>query len=103
GNHASATTPITVSIVQPVAENVNWTNAVGVTVSGNSITSNGGSGWGTSGAVSTRNLASGDGYVELTAVNTNTAAMCGFGYGDSSQDYSDIDFGIYLDLGSLQV
>jgi YD repeat-containing protein len=51
----------------PTTQNVVWTGASGVTVSGNSITKSGTTGWGYSGAVSTQASVSGDGYAEFTA------------------------------------
>ena len=48
-----------------------WTSAVGVTVTGNSLTKTTATGWGNAGAVSTQQIASGDGYVEFTASETS--------------------------------
>ena len=48
---------------QSSTQNVVWTNAVGVTVSGNSLTKTGATGW-NAGASSTQTIASGDGYME---------------------------------------
>jgi YD repeat-containing protein len=79
----------------PPAESVAWTNAGGVTASGNSLTKPGASGWGDAGAMSTKAVASGDGYVEFTASETNTYRMLGLSHGDSNRDYADIDFAIY--------
>jgi hypothetical protein len=79
----------------PVTENVAWTNAVGVSVSGNSLTKTGTvSGW-NAGASSTRALA-GNGYVEFTATETNTDRMFGLNDADSGQGYAEINYGIYL-------
>ena len=73
------------------SEPVTWTNAVGVTVNGNNLTSTGNN-WGTAGAVSAQTIAWNDGYVEFTASETNTHRMIGLSHGDSNQDYHDIDF-----------
>jgi YD repeat-containing protein len=79
----------------PPAESVAWTNAGGVTVSGSRLTKVGATGWGDAGAMSTKAIASGDGYVEFTASETNTYRMLGLSHGDSNRDYTDIDFAIY--------
>ena len=89
---------MTAVYVDPTAAlNVQWTNVVNLTASGNSLTkpTNGNVAW-NAGAVSTQAIASGDGYVEFTASENNTNRMCGLSNGDSNQDYSDIDFAIYL-------
>src|SRR6266536_3697186 len=78
-----------------VTEPAVWSNAVGVSPSGNNLTKTATTGWGNAGAASTRALALGDGYVEFTASETNTARMCGLSNGDSNQDWQDIDFGMY--------
>ena len=80
------------------AQPVTWTNAVGVTVTGNSLTATG-NGWNTAGAVSTQSIASGDGYVETTVSETSTYRMIGLSHGDTNQDYSDIDFALYPAAG----
>ncbi|MDQ2856810.1 MAG: hypothetical protein M3R68_10810, partial [Acidobacteriota bacterium] len=51
-------------------QNVEWTNAVGVSVSSNSLTKMAATVWGNAGAASTQTLASGDGYVEMTVGET---------------------------------
>jgi hypothetical protein len=77
-------------------EAVVWTAASGVAVSGNSLTKTAATAWGNAGAVSTKAIASGNGYVEFTANETTTYRMLGLSNGDSSQNYDDIDFGLYL-------
>lgn len=79
----------------PPLQNVFWTNIVGVTASGSSLTKTASTAWGNAGAVSTQTIASGDGYMEFTVGETNTYRMCGLSYGDSHQSYEDIDFAIY--------
>jgi len=79
-----------------VGGNVAWTSAVGVTVSGNSLSKPGANGW-DAGAVSTRTIASGDGYVQFTATETNTHRRLGLSYGNTNQSWDDIDFCIYLE------
>jgi YD repeat-containing protein len=77
------------------AQNVTWTNAVGVTVNGNNLTSTG-NGWNTAGAVSTQTIASGAGYMEFTASETTMYRLIGLSNGDTNQNYDDIDFAFYL-------
>ena len=38
----------------------------------------------------------GYGYVEFTVAETNLRRMCGLSFGDTDQDYADIDFALYL-------
>jgi hypothetical protein len=86
-------------------ESVQWTNAINVTVSGNSITKQGGgvAVW-DAGAVSSQTITAGDGYVEFTVLETNKNRMCGLSNGDSNQNYADIDFAWYAyDDGTLYV
>ena len=71
-----------------------WTSAVGVTVNGNSLTKTAANGWGNAGAVSTQQIASGDGYVEFTASETTTYRMLGLSNGNTNTSYEDIDFAI---------
>src|SRR5262245_45962992 len=79
--------------VQGVA--VTWTNAVGVTVSGSSLTKTAGAGWGNAGARSTLQI-SGDAFVEFTTAERNRGKSAGLSVGDSNQDHTDIDFSIHL-------
>jgi len=75
-------------------ENVVWTNASGVTATGNSLSKPGADGL-YAGAASVQAIASGDGYVEFTVTETNKHRIVGLSHGDSDQSYGDIDFGIY--------
>jgi hypothetical protein len=77
-------------------EAVVWTAGVGVSVSGNNLTKSAATGWGNAGAVSTKTLASGDGYVEVTASERTTDRMFGLSNGNSNPNWNDIDFGFYL-------
>ena len=77
------------------AEDVVWANAVGVSVSGSSLTKTGGTGW-NAGAGSTGVIRFGYGYVEFTATETTTYRICGLGNTDSDQNYTDVDFGIIV-------
>jgi RHS repeat-associated protein len=83
------------------AQNVSWTNTAGVSVNGNSLTKTAATGWGNAGASSTQSIASGDGYVEVTATETTTARLFGFSHTDTDQNWPSINFGIDLDLSGL--
>ncbi len=54
------------------AQNVSWTNVVGVSVNGNSLTKTAATGWANAGATSTQSIAAGDGYMEITVPDTTT-------------------------------
>ncbi len=82
-------------------EPVVWTRASGVSVLGNSLTKTAAIGWGNAGAVSTKSLVSGDGYVEFMAQETNTHRMLGLGNWDSNLHYADIDFAIHAASGGV--
>ncbi len=81
-----------VSASSPVA----WTSVVGVTVSSNSLSKVDVDGW-KAGAVSTQTINSGDGYVEVTASETNKHRRFGLSNGNTNQSWDDIDFCIYLE------
>ena len=66
----------------PPAVSVTWTNVVGVTASGNSLSKSGADGW-YAGAASTQSIASGAGYVEFTATETNKHRIVGLSHGDT--------------------
>ena len=83
----------------PPPQSVVWTAGVGVLVSGADLTKTGGAGW-NAGAVSVQQIASGDGYVEITASETNTYRMVGLSHGDDGQSFPDIDFALYLTGGA---
>lgn len=78
------------------ATNVTWTNAVGVSVAGNSLTKTNSTGWGNAGASSVQSILSGDGHVEFAASETNNYRMGGLSNGDIDQRPNDIDFAISL-------
>jgi hypothetical protein len=81
-----------------LADDVIWTDDLGVTVDGNSLTKTaGGPTWGNAGAVSTQELASGDGYVESTAIETDTMRVFGLNNGSPfNYSWDEIDFTIQL-------
>jgi glucose/arabinose dehydrogenase len=80
----------------PASEDVVWTRAEGVSVSGNSLTKTAPAGWGNAGAASTKALASGDGYVEFVASETNTYRRLGLGRSDPDLSWQSIDHSLYL-------
>lgn len=82
--------------VSALAEQVVWQNAVNVSISGGSLTkTNSGSTW-TSGASSANVIRDGYGFMEFTAPNTSTYRIAGLSYGDTNQDYTDIDYAIMI-------
>lgn len=75
----------------------------GVAVLGTGLSKTAASGWGNAGAVTTRALESGDGYVEFTATDSAGYRMLGLSKGNTNLDYTDVDFALYLAYGGLQV
>ena len=92
GLSASITT--TADITGAATSAVTWTNAVGVNASAGQLQKTAADGW-NSGAVSSKTILSGDGFVETTVVETNTYRLIGLSNGDSGQSYTDVDFAIY--------
>jgi hypothetical protein len=91
------TEPASESATDEVSQGVGvtWTNAVGVTPSGNSLTKTATQATWAAGAASDESII-GDGYVEFTTAEANTAKMAGLSVGDNGQHWSDIDFAILL-------
>ena len=83
-------------------EEVVWTHATGVQVSGNDLRKTAATLWGNAGAVSSRSIVIGDGYVEFVASETTTARMVGLSHGDTDADFRDIDFAVSLDKNAAQ-
>ncbi|HJT26805.1 MAG TPA: RHS repeat-associated core domain-containing protein, partial [Pyrinomonadaceae bacterium] len=81
------------------AQSVSWTNAVGVSVNGNSLTKTATTGWGNAGATSAQSITTGDGYAELTVPDTTTHRFVGLSHGNSNADYTDVDFAIHPVIG----
>lgn len=78
------------------SQNVTWTSSVGVSISGNNLTRTAaGDGW-NAGARSNQSIASGDGYAEFTATETNKKRSMGLTHNTSVTGYQNIDFGIVL-------
>jgi PKD repeat protein len=91
----AATTATVGESAPPAGQPVFWTEAVGVSASGSSLTKTGAGGY-DAGAISTKALASGDGFLEFTASETTTYRIAGLSRGNTNQHYSDVDFGILL-------
>jgi hypothetical protein len=83
--------------------NLVWKNEGGVAAWGYRLLDTGATGWGNSGAASTVELAAGDGAVEYTATGTSTHRMLGLSNGDANRNYTDIDFGLGAQGGSVKV
>ncbi|MBX2916280.1 MAG: hypothetical protein KF856_13500 [Cyclobacteriaceae bacterium] len=85
---------------------VAWTDLVGVSVNGNTITKNASNGWGNGGAASVNQLMAGvDGWAEMTVPVSQTTGSIIFGLSDTNPnaDYASIDYGIYPSLVSQGV
>ena len=78
------------------ADDVTWTSATGVSVSGNDLTKTGTDGAWNSGAISTVQLDWGPAYVEATASETTTYRTFGLSKGSADNSNTDIDFGLYM-------
>src|SRR5262245_1394746 len=94
--HPAVSGDLTFTTATP-GDNIAWTALVNVTASGNSLRKTSGcDGCGDAGAVSTQSIASGDGYVEFTASETNTYRAAGLSNGNTDSSLGDIDFAILL-------
>jgi RHS repeat-associated protein len=80
---------------QTSTQNVIWTNAGGVSISGNSLSKTAAEGWGNAGAASQQRIVSGDGYVEFTAGNNTTWWMCGLSHTNPDWGWSSIDYALF--------
>jgi RHS repeat-associated protein len=88
------------AISQLSSQSVSWTNAVGVSVSGNSLTKTAADGWGNAGAASMQAINAGDGYVEFSS---SGVTLAGLSHSDTNQNYNTIDFGLHVDGSNLYV
>ena len=82
---------------------VTWQNAIGVSISGNSLTKTGSIGWNDAGANTVSSL-SGNGSVSFSTSETTAYQM--FGLSTSSNnggDYSTINFAVYMSAGTLTI
>jgi parallel beta-helix repeat protein len=87
----------------PTLADVVWTNNVGVSGSGNSLTKTAGTSAWDAGAVSLQMISGGDGYAQFTAIETTTYRMFGLSHGNSGAGDADIDFAIYLYAGEVRI
>lgn len=74
-----------------------WTDLVGVVASGSSVTKNSGTSAWDAGAASVNLLPSGtDGWVQMTATQTNTHRMLGLSSTNTNANFNTINFAIHL-------
>jgi hypothetical protein len=93
-------TPPTPPPPPPGSVAVVWTSLVGVAADGNSLTKTTATGT-NAGAASVQQIASGEGFVEFRAAETNTYRMVGLSNGNADASYPDIDFGLDLASGGV--
>lgn len=85
-------------------EDVVWTSLVNAIAVGNTITKTSGAIAWNAGGVSSKAIQSGDGYVEWTAGDPATQyQMCGLSNGNTDVNYTDIDFAIYQNGGTINI
>jgi hypothetical protein len=86
-------------------QNVAWSAVVNCAVTGNSLQKNGGfEDTPDAGARSQQVIASGDGYVEFTATETDRTRFCGLARNAPGHNYAAIDFAIKVtDIGIAEV
>jgi hypothetical protein len=93
--YSPAATLSDVVLAGDIGEAVAWTATVAATASGSTLTRVGVPGW-TGGAVSTRAIASGDGFVAFTTNEATTHKMIGLSVGNTNTSYADVDFAVLL-------
>ena len=81
-------------------QDVTWTNAVGATPNGNSLTKTSNTTSWNAGAISTQTL-SGEGYVQFSTAEQNASKMCGLSYQtgmslNEGQSYQEIEYALHL-------
>jgi hypothetical protein len=84
-------------------EPVVWTNIVGASASGNTLTKTGTATAWDAGAASTNLIHDGNGYVEFTMTETARHVMAGLANGDAGTDYTDVDYAFHTASGYLYV
>jgi alpha-tubulin suppressor-like RCC1 family protein len=80
-----------------------WSNDAGLRIIGNDLKKTASTAWGNAGAATSNAFDDGDGYVEFTATETNTYRMIGLSKGDTGQNYTEIDYALYLAPGVTYV
>lgn len=86
---------LTVKPARAAEVDVVWTNIVGVSASGNTLTKTAAAGWGNGGAASTSSR-TGDFGIQFTASETNTYRLCGLSDTNADANYTTIDYAVYL-------
>src|SRR6185436_6500013 len=81
-------------------ETLGWTNASGVASNSSSLTKTAGTGWNAA-ASSVKVITAGDGYVEFTALETNSRRVVGLDAGPTAPPYTGIDFAIDLSAAGV--
>ena len=82
-----------------VAADIEWTDVVGVTVSGNDLTKPGANSW-NAGAASTQIIPAGeDGYIEMTIQETDKPRMFGLSAVNADASYTSITYAAYATWG----
>ncbi len=90
----------------PYVANIIWTNLVGVSQSGETLTKTAASGWGTGSAVSSNQITSGEGYIEFMTDEVNKYKMAGLNKKDGAETgstYQEIDFAVMTDFGAISI
>jgi Concanavalin A-like lectin/glucanases superfamily/Bacterial Ig domain len=88
----------------PSVQNVAWTSLVNATATGNSLQKTSGcDGCQDAGAVSQQQIASGDGYFEFTATETDALRFAGLSNGNPGTSAAEIKYAIRLQSGSVDV
>ena len=104
-----AAVPLLAALIVPYALSqapdapVAWAELAGTSVSGGALSKAAGSSDWNAGAVSTKALSTGDGYVELTAGATDSRRAIGLSRGNTDASLADIDFALELDAGTLRI
>ena len=100
--NVTATQALSIDVVEPVTTGsapIVWTDLVGATADGNTLTKTEVSGWGNSGAASVQSISS-DGAVEFTALTANpNTLMFGLSSSNINAHYNTIDYAIKMTYG----
>ncbi len=93
--YSAAATIADVVLSGDLGEAVTWTATAGVSTSTGTLTKTGAPGW-NAGAISTRAIASGDGFVSFTTNEATTHKLIGLSTGNTDSNYTDVYFAILL-------
>lgn len=96
GDQRTAACNVTVNGSSSSSSAVSWTAASGVTVTGADLKKTAANAWGNAGAISTQKLSSGDGTVQVTSSETNTARMFGLSASNPDTNYKTIRYALYM-------